>query len=449
MRASLCLALCVFVARSPLGLAAEATDFTTYGRFEVIEENGRVARTAPQRPGETPRWAAGVSQAKFEWAKNSSATAVFKAPVPFVIPPSNRAEPFYPHNHCPAIAWLPNGDVLAIWFSTIKEQGTEMSIVASRLRAGAKAWEPAAEFFKAARRNMTGSSLFYDETAGVLHHLNGLGREAAEGWENLALLHRCSRDNGVTWSVARPVSTGTIYQRGHQVIAGLLRTRGGVLVQACDATPGGQGASTLHLSHDEGQTWSEAGGDIRGIHAGVVDLAGGNLLALGRAQAIKGRMPMSLSADLGRTWKYSATEFPAIGGAQRLALLRLREGPLLLVSFTGEREGRTGLSFTNAAGGAFEGFGLFAAASYDEGKTWPRRKLLTAGDGAYEVGAYFGANVKRDPVVRTTPTRAETEGYLAAAQSPDGMVHLLSSRLYYRFNLAWLETPAPGTLTPR
>jgi hypothetical protein len=34
---------------------------------------------------------------------------------------------------------------------------------------------------------------------------------------------------------------------------------------------------------------------------------------------------------------------------------------------------------------------------------------------------------------------AEPKGYLACTQTPDGMIHLLSSRVHYRFNLAWIE----------
>lgn len=423
---------------------AEPADALTYRRFDVVEEDGRVAKLEPVHSGDLPRWASGVSQAEYQWPARDPKSPYFSPPIPFVIPPATGSpEPFHPHNHCPALAWLPNGDLLAIWFSTIQEQGTEMTILASRLRGGAESWDAAAEFFKAPRRNMTGSSLFYDEASGLLHHLNGMGHEDVEGWENLALLHRSSRDSGVTWSPPRPVSSGAAYQRRHQVIAGLSRTRAGVLLQPCDATPAGEGPSTLHVSRDDGRTWSDSGGDIRGIHAGVVELTAGRLLALGRGQAIDGHMPMSLSGDLGRSWRHSPAPFPPIGSAQRLAVLRLREGPLLLLSFTGGREGRDGLTFTDAAGRTFEGVGLFAALSYDEGQTWPRRRLLTCGEASYEVGPYFGAQVRRAPVLRTTPTRAETEGYLAVTQSPDGVIHLLSSRLHYRFNLAWLETPAP------
>ena len=36
-------------------------------------------------------------------------------------------------------------------------------------------------------------------------------------------------------------------------------------------------------------------------------------------------------------------------------------------------------------------------------------------------------------------THAEPKGYLACTQTPDGMIHLLSSRVHYRFNLRWIE----------
>jgi len=358
----------------------------------------------------------------------------FRVPRPFVIPPAaDSGVPFYSHNHCPAITWLSNGDLLACWFSTIREAGTEMTILSSRLRAGLEAWDAATAFFKVPNCNMTGSSLFYDEQTGVLHHLNGMGREGAEWWAEMVLVHRTSRDNGVTWTEAHPVSAGARYQRRNTPIAGMVRTRDGCLVQLCDATELGTGNTAVHVSRDGGLTWQDTGGDIRGIHAGMVELKDGRWLAFGRGNALEGRMPQSLSEDQGRTWQYTASAFPAIGSAQRLVLLRLREGPLVLVSYTGPRDDTKEMRFND-----HKGRGMFAAVSDDEGQTWPVRKLLTPGEGIFEVGPYFGAKVKRPPYVKTTPTEAEREGYLAATQSPDGLIHLVSSRLYYRFNLAWL-----------
>lgn len=34
---------------------------------------------------------------------------------------------------------------------------------------------------------------------------------------------------------------------------------------------------------------------------------------------------------------------------------------------------------------------------------------------------------------------AEPRGYLAGVQTPDNIIHIISSRLYYKFNLPWIE----------
>jgi hypothetical protein len=116
-------------------------------------------------------------------------------------------------------------------------------------------------------------------------------------------------------------------------------------------------------------------------------------------------------------------------------LKRLQEGPLLFVSFTsGNRHNpeANGMNFTDQEGNEFTGHGMYAALSFDEGQSWPVRKLLTPGEGEYNGGAHTGH-------FTATSTRAEHAGYLAASQTPDGVIHLISSRLHYRFNLAWLK----------
>ncbi len=429
----------VWVSVSGVGVGSEAAaeeKTLTYRHFRVLEEDGRVAAIEPIPADPLPLWARDVRQESHDWSARPNADQPFiKAPLVFVIPPpEGTGEPFYSHNHQPDIAWLPNGDLMAVWYTTRQETGTELTVLAARLRAGSQQWEPAYEFFKADNRNMHGNSIFHDGD-GTIHHLNGMGPEGATGWGRLALLHRTSRDNGVTWSVAQPVSSGANYQRRHQVIAGMKLTARGVLIQPCDATPGGEGPTAIHLSRDGGRTWTDPGGDIRGIHAGVVELDDGRLLAFGRGQAIDGHMPISLSDDMGKTWTYHPSEFPPIGGGQRLVLMRLREGPLMFVSFTsGNRRNPEagGMTFIGKDGREFTGHGMFAALSFDEGETWPVRKLLTPGEGEYDGGAWTGR-------FTATPTRAEHAGYLAATQTPDHIIHLISSRLHYRFNLAWLK----------
>ena len=141
------------------------------------------------------------------------------------------------------------------------------------------------------------------------------------------------------------------------------------------------------------------------------------------------------------TWTHRASPFPPIGSGQRLVLKRLRESPLLFVSFTSGNRTKpeaNGMTFTDQKGKTFTGHGMYAAVSFDDGKTWPVRKLLTPGKGQFDGGAWTKQ-------FTATPTRAEHGGYLAATQTPDGVIHLISSRLHYRFNLAWLVV---GTVVP-
>ena len=393
-----------------------------------------------------------VSQEPAQW--RAATEPLFAEPLPFVIAPDSLSRvPFYSHNHQPAVTWCDNGDILAIWFSSDAENGREMVVLQSRFRRGADRWEPASLFFKVPDRNMTGSSLLTDDN-GRLWHFNGM--EAAGDWQNLALVGRTSDDNGATWSRTRILEPR--HGKRHQVIAGPVILRDGTMVQLCDAGPGSHDGTSIHLSSDGGDTWADpwdgaplpdfadggSGTTIAGIHAGIVELADGRLMTLGRGNSIIGtdslpHMPMSVSADRGATWRYSASPFTPIDGGQRLVLRRLNEGPLLLIAFTDhpERtpERQRGMTFTRADGSSFVGRGMYAAVSFDDGATWPVRKLLSDGV-AREMsgGAWTGSFVMDD-------THAEPSGYLAATQAPDGTIHLLSSRIHYRFNLAWLLQP--------
>ena len=438
--------------RSANRLAALPEDRHWLIGFRVVQAAGPQGAFITKRP--LKRWQADVKSFAVKWERSDADVApMFEKPIPFVRPPAEDTdEPFFPHNHCPSITWCANGDLLACWFSTISERGREMTILASRLRYRAQSWDRASEFFKAADRNMTGSSLFNDGR-GRLLHFNGL--EAGGGWANLAFVLRTSFDNGVTWS--RPRLINAEHQRRNQVIDGTSMTADGMLIQPCDAVWRGNGGTAVHLSVDGGETWfdpgagtpppvyteGKRGGTIAGIHAGVVELRDGRLLAFGRGDSIRGqigkghniddRMPMSISEDRGWTWTYSASPFPPISSGQRLVLMRLQEGPLLFISFTGPVDNDQGMIFEDEEGETFRGYGLFAALSGDEGASWPTRKLLTPGEGTYTTQGHtseFDAD----------RSHAEPRGYLAATQTPDRIIHLISSGLHYRFNLAWLKS---------
>jgi len=453
--------MAVFV--SGPNLFAEDNKPLTYRHFVVTESEGRVTEMIPVPAQQAPRWARDVSQEPQRWAEPDSNKPYFAKPAPFVLSPSDQDEPFYNHNHQPSITWCPNGDLLAIWYSTKGETGTELTVLASRRVAGQKNWQPSSEFFKAPNRNMHGSSIFHDG-AGTIWHFNGMAPDGGKGWAKLALLMRSSQDNGVTWTPPQAIDPRFIGR--HQVISGTLLTRDGTLIQNCDAVPGGNGGTALHISHDKGKTWSDPGagqpqprfteggtgyGTIAGIHAKVIELSDGRLMALGRGDSIDGKMPMSLSSDQGKTWTYRASPFPPIGGGQRLVLKRLHSNkvnavdPLLLVSFTSGKNKQpeaNGMTFVDQEGHTITGHGMYAAVSFDEGETWPVRKLLTPGSGTLDGGAWTGS-------FTASATRAEHAGYLAATQTPDGIIHLISSRLHYQFNLAWLTAGTANVLSSK
>lgn len=415
----------------------------------------KMPRKRPLPIPKQPFCMSNVSKKKYDWSKGERKKPFFKGPIRYVRQPQTAlCEPLYDYNHCPTLTWCSNGDLLAAWFSCRSQKGREMVIVASRLRAGKEKWDPASLFFKAPDRNMTGSSLYHDGRGRILF-LNGM--EVAGTWEKLAIAFRESLDSGANWSVPKLINP--YHQKRNQLIHGMIRTEEGYLIQLCDAVSKDEGGTALYISRDEGKTWQEAtnygwgsfakenetGGWIAGIHASVVQLKEGSLMAMGRGNNIKRRMPISISKDMGQKWTYRASEFPPIGGGQRHVLMRLKEGPILLISFTDDilisdkkRRKPKGMLVRDAVGKKRRIYGMFAALSFDEGKTWPVKKpIIREGPPQkFDGGGYTGK-------FEMDATHAEPLGYLAATQTPDNVIHLISSALHYQFNLAWLKKPMP------
>jgi formylglycine-generating enzyme required for sulfatase activity/predicted neuraminidase len=367
----------------------------------------------------------------------------FSGPKQFVKVPPNLAGPLFSnHNHSPAIAECPNGDLLAVWFSCGDEGGPELAVIASRLRRGASEWEEASPFWDGPDINDHAPKLWFDGERTLFFFAKGLSGDAM----------RTSTDSGATWS------KGHVFQPEAEIGNMPIRTREGFLVLPLD---GNKPGASLNISRDGGQTWTftpgpgkpdfRAGGNgtrAPGIHNAIVQLADGRIMALGRfdlpaeQEKFNFRIPMSFSSDLGKTWSYEASPFPAIGSVQRAVLMRLHEGPLLFCSFTDEQRywpKRKGMSFKAANGTEFTGYGLFAAVSFDEGKTWPVQKLITPGGTERIVPGVD----KREFTL--SGTMSEPSGYLAACQTRDDLIQLISSKNHYVFNLAWLRElpPAP------
>ncbi len=379
-----------------------------------------------------------VSQTSITIDKRAEAP-FFEGPKIFVKIPDGSAGPLYSwHNHSPAITECPNGDLLAVWFSCVDEGGSELNNLASRLRHGSAGWETASSFWDGADVNDHAPKLWWDGEKTLYHFARG-------HTENIM---RSSTDNGATWSKAK-----TIFPHG-EFSNGLLHTSDGHLHFTHDSR-----TASLVSSADRGVTWSAilmpqrdpseliAPGGVGhrppGIHAPIVQLADGSLMAMSRQDPLEdqarfhGRTPVSITLDRGRTWAFSESEFPAISSAQRAAMVRLSEGAILLCSFTDQGRNwrdRKGLRFKSASGSEFTAYGLFAALSFDEGKTWPVRRLITPGGEKQEL-----PTIDRG-IATFSETMSEPTGYLALTQTRDDRIHLLSSNNHYVFNLAWLKS---------
>jgi sulfatase modifying factor 1 len=404
---------------------------------------GELPATAPLALPEPELWAQNVSQQPSDWSDGpDSKSPYFMGPDQYVKIPENSNGPLYSrHNHQPAITACPNGDLLSIWYSTTSEKSRKLTVVASRLRRGSEQWEQASTFWDAPDRNDHGNAVMWDGEQ-TIYNFNGLGTDGT--WGKLALVMRTSTNNGTSWSKGRLINP--LHSLRHQVIAGASKTRENYFVVACDAVTGGSGGTAVHISRDGGQTWFDAGAGrpvpqfkagetgawVAGIHAGVVQLRDGRLMAFGRGDSIEGKMPKSISADMGNNWTYSASDFQPIGGGQRLVLLRLKEGPLFFASFCED------MTVTDDAGQFRTVRGLYGAISFDEGQTWPVRRLITDDKPAREAQTTDGDDFT------LSPTSAEPKGYMAGTQAPDGTIHLISSWNHYAFNLAWLRTPMPA-----
>jgi hypothetical protein len=404
--------------------------------FRIVLGELPPGRTLP--PAQPPLSAQNVKQSFMKIEQAAQSVPVFSGPTPFVkIPPGSFGPLFSSHNHSPSLAECPNGDLLAVWYSCVDEGGTELCNAASRLRAGASEWEPASPFWDGADVNDHAPKVWWDGKQTLYHFARGRDENCM----------RTSTDNGATWSKATVIQP--VGEFGNQP----LRLDDGTLVLGNDSRQ-----CSLVFSRDGGQTWAfndvlRQASDFRpggtgfrypGIHAPMVQLADGRILALSRndkpedQEAFGFKTPASTSADLGKTWTYEAAEFPAISSVQRAAMIRLREGPILLCTFTDQWrdwKSRKGMPFQAADGSAFTGYGLFAALSFDDGKTWPVRRLLTPG------GQPRSVNMIDRGEFTLSETQAEPCGYLAATQTRDGRVQLITSKNHYVFNLAWLQRP--------
>ncbi|XP_065187039.1 uncharacterized protein LOC135817730 isoform X2 [Sycon ciliatum] len=363
-----------------------------------------------------------------DWRQQYSSPE-FQGPYQYVkIDEDQNHLPFSHHNHDPGICPCPNGDVFAIWYSTVSETQRELGVVYSRLKKGSDKWDEAEIFWNAPDRNDHAPAMYLSPN-GTMYHFNGLSAAATFG--NLATVMRVSTDSGYNWSRADLIFSE--HGLKHMPVETVIELADGKLLLPTDAGPKGDGATAIHLSPDMGLSWQMPPGLITGIHGAVVQLKNGDLWALGRGNDIDHHMAHSLSQDMGETWKVSRSPFQGIHGGQREVLLRLKEGPIMMIGFANEP-----LEIEDVSKHHRHITGLYACVSVDEAATWKNFRPISDDGKGRKVETLDGK------LFELSYKEGEPLGYMSARQSPvDGMVHVISSRQYYRFNVDWLLSLPP------
>ena len=314
--------------------------------------------------------------------------------------------------HNSAVQVLNNGDVVAAYYNTPdKEDDPDQTVLIMRRRAGTEDWdmpEPWPYFADAA----CAAPVFFNER-GRLWLFWGFPRLI--GAPPFAYI--TSEDNGATWSAIHfPHFTATVGPYTSQPINSIVRAKDGTLYLPTDAKGS---TSVVWATHDDGRTWYDTGGRTGGRHTTLVIARNGELLGFGgKDSSFEGRMPLSTSADGGKTWVESKTPFDPLASGERPSVIRLASGRLFFVAdFNPNHEKHLHKD------------GAFVALSDDDGKTWKQKRL---------------------------PADILTVGYVTATEGPDGIIHIVTSKNTVNYeielNEAWVlsdieeATPAPGAI---
>jgi hypothetical protein len=320
------------------------------------------------------------------------------------------------HNHSPSLAVCPNGDVIAVYYTTVSETDPNVALMAIRLRFGADQWDMPDMFVDLPDVDDHAPLLWTDgDTLRLFWGANKLESGFPFHWMN-------STDNGATWSeIHFPIFETLLGGYSAQPINTAFRDKKGYWHIASDAI----GAeSVLWESTNNGKTWLDPGGRTGGRHTSFVPLSDGRILGMGgKSSDINGYMPESISDNGGRSYKIVKSPFPSLGSNQRPTVIKLNDGKIF---FAGDLERKDGYQPKG-----FHEKGAYAALSSDDGKTWQIKRIP-------------GVQPHEDSS-RAKEMGGGTLGYSVARQAPNGVIHLITSMntpcLEFAFNEAWIMSP--------
>jgi len=408
-------------------LPVHAPGFILGTPVSITDETNRFTAILVTNATDTPPFnLAAVKQSQAPAAYGpAAAMPYFTVRFALPVPPENDPEATGPlaglspevwaHNHSPGLETLPNGDVLAVYFSAASSRGASENtnttrFIQARLRYGAEQWDLPELFCDFDGFNDQSALLWNDQ--GTIRFFGG-GRGMTPA---LPFKMASSTNNGASWTLTLPLLDHPANDFSPQPINSAFRGVDGEMYLAMDAA----GDSSFLWRSPAGVHWHDQGGRTGARHSTIIPLDDrGTLLSIGgKNNSVNGWTPQNISTNGGVTWSSNqATPFPALGGNQRPSLIRLANGHLFYVSD----------SYIRKSGKSPEGWtlgqGAFVAISTNSGANWHFKMLPVTLP--HQEDRHFG-----------------TVGYVTARQAPNGVIHLLTSMtqpcLHYELNEAWV-----------
>ena len=295
--------------------------------------------------------------------------------------------PNAPYQSCHAADLLEtrSGDLLCVWFAGSSEGNADISIVGSRLRTGESQWSTPVRLTDDPLRSEQNPSLFQHPNGEIwlMYTAQAARRPDTPADQNLQytaeIRRRISRDEGHTWEpwevmFAQP---GSFCRQKIQILSGGRWIFGN---WRCfdDDTRNASDVTVFQISDDQGVSWRavEVPGSTGRVHANVLELAPGRLMALMRSR-FADRIWRTDSMDNGEHWTIPIrTGLP--NNNSSISAIRLFSGALCVIY--------NGVSFSSepAAPRAVwprQRCPIHVALSEDGGQTWPFRRIIEHGEG--------------------------------------------------------------------
>jgi predicted neuraminidase len=275
--------------------------------------------------------------------------------------PFDRAN-LYGFNHAASVARMPNGDLLAAWFSGPFEGSVHQVIYGTRSTDGGKTWDQGRVLQDDPQKSDFDPAFIVDENRVWMFYSTGrwnrypfaqqrLGEDVHIGAESFKIFGRSSDDAGLTWSDAKRILDSAGWG---------CRSNGIVLSSGEFILPTHEfmtwTAAALR-SEDGGKTWTRSTNVVLPKKVGaaeptIAELRNGDLMMVLRSR--DGELRGCTSADKGKSWS-EPRQLGIPAGNSSSNLLRLRDGRLLLTYTSSLPPNRTELSMR---------------LSNDDGKTW-------------------------------------------------------------------------------